>query len=186
MATIKELLQELEDKALKYNTKHHPAYNKNDKQIWIKAIDPSDAGCILINESRTQAYKYNCIYVATLMLSTNQFFWGHTSGNLPQEMKDKTKKLIEVGESKRILEFMEGGLNVTPAIVEIQKINRAIDNEKMCQFIGQDFASKYTYPQLLAMSAKILKAESFLVLEYPEQDFNAFYFLYGEPEIINL
>ena len=50
MAKISNLLQELEDKALAYNTKHNPSYNKEDNQVWIKAIDPNDAGCIVVNE----------------------------------------------------------------------------------------------------------------------------------------
>ena len=122
MAKISELLQELEDKALIYNKKYMPQYQKDNKTNWTKSIDSRDAGCILINEERTQLYKYNCIYVATHMISTEQFFWGFSSGTLPQEMKDKTQKIIEVGEAKNIIEFMEGGLIVDPKIVQIQKI----------------------------------------------------------------
>jgi hypothetical protein len=84
MAKLSELLQELEDKALVYNTKHMPSYNKNNQENWTKSIDPRDAGCLFINESRTIAYKYNSIYVATHMLSTQQFFWGWSFGNLPE------------------------------------------------------------------------------------------------------
>jgi hypothetical protein len=102
-------------------------------------------------------------------------------------MREKTKELIKFGLQKNIVELTEGGLIVESSIVKLQKINRANDpNNEKCMMLGQDLASKYSYPELLALSAKILKAESFMVLEFPDQDFNAFYFLYGDPEIINL
>lgn len=179
MAKIKDIIIELEKKAEAYNKAYLPSG-------WTKSIDSRDSGFMLISPDRKKAFKFDSIYVATLMQSTKQYFWGYTSGNLAPEMKKRTEKIKEVGEAKRVLELMEGSLLVEDSIVEMQKITRKLKNEENCMMVHGDFCSKYTVTELMAMSSSILKPDSFIVLDFPDHDFSCFYFLYGKPTEIKL
>jgi len=153
MAKIKDIIIELENKAEIYNKEFLPTG-------WTKSIDPMDSGFVLVRPDRKKAYKYDSIYVATLIKSTKQYFWGYSSKTLPPEMSNKTEEIRKVGEKKRVLELMEGSLQVHDDIVNMQKTTRKANNEENCMMLHGDFCSKYTVSELMAMSSSILKPDS--------------------------
>lgn len=185
MATVKELINDLELKSDLYNKNNLPTHLEPN-QKWIKDIDGDDGKCYFINEDKTKMYKYNSIYVSTLVMNTYQFLWGYTNEDLPKTMKEKTIPLIEIGKRKGLIEFTEDSLIVEPNAVEMQQNLRENNNKENCERLSNQLYSKYHWNELIALAAKALKAESFLIIEYPKFGFDAIYFLYGEPEIIEI
>lgn len=144
-------------------------------------MDGESGGFFLVDPVSSDELHFDSVYLATLREDCHQFIWGHVSVNLPQSMRSKTHPLRQLGEEKRVLEFMESTLMVESSIVMAQKEVRRPDNEAHCMRIGHDFCSKYHVSELLALAAKALNADAYVSLSFPQHKCTCFYLLFGAP-----
>lgn len=74
--------------------------------------------------------------------------------------------------------------SLTPKIKD--KIKEVGEQTLVLNMMNGDFCSNYSFTELFAMSSAILQPDSFIALEFPDNDLAVFYFLYGEPTKINI
>lgn len=177
MKKISDLITDLENKTEQYHKKYCPTG-------WIKSMDISDGNCLMFSEDKTVMHRYaNSIYVCSLLNGMNEFWWGYSASNLPQEMRDKTRIIQEIGKKNRILEFIEPGLLIEPHTVQRNKIIRKENNEENAFVVGETLCSKYSMSELVGLASKVLNPDGYLMLDFPEYDYKCIYFLYGEPKV---